>query len=580
MKNNRIQLLTEQVTHMIAAGEVIEGAHSVIKELVENSIDASSDSIVISAEESGFKKISVKDNGCGIFRDDLALAVKEHATSKIVSIEDISTIRTLGFRGEAISSIASISDMTILTRRKEESFGGRIEIKNEREEVSDYAGPAGTTVIVENLFYNVPARKKFLKSVQGESRAIRETVLRAALGAHEIAFALELNGKKALQFDRTSDKAERVKQFFGEDEYKNLSHESVSDIAVKIDGFVSRPHAMKSSRSYQYLFVNGRPVEMRSFSFILSKAYESAAPMGTFPAAVLYIEINPDLVDVNIHPSKKEIKFFDQHYVESLIVSLVKKTLSGRGQFITAADLPAKNESGTVYPQNSFVEERVSAYAFDRPRVNEEERVVFKTNENYRPEPGLFRKEAESFTPIGIAFGTYIISQKDDELSFIDFHAAHERIIFDSLMSNPGEVHTQQLAFPVSIVFSPADCVATEELLPVLNGRGFDVELFSDDSIIARGVPTDIADISVEEFIRDFVRNYREGSISRDTADREITARIACHSARRANDKLSVEEIHVLASTALSGLHELTCPHGRPYLYTMRKSEIEKLFRR
>lgn len=599
----RIKLLPEAVQHMISAGEVVEGPSSVIKELIENSIDAGAAHIDIEVLESGFSKITVRDDGSGMYKDDLPLALAEHATSKIESFHDIQQVASFGFRGEALSSIGAVSELTILSRRKAESTGGRVEVKNGRPSISDYAGPSGTTVIVENLFYNVPARKKFMKSASAESRAIRETVVRAALSAPHAAFKCIINEKKVLNIESAGSRGERIAQIFGDDEIAGLNEETLSDISVRIHGFVSRPHFMKASRSEQYLFVNNRPVEMKHYSFLLSRAYDSAVPQGKYPAAFIYVEIKPDLVDVNIHPAKREIKFFDQRYVEGLIFSLIKKTLDSSSQrfdlfAVSTPDAPDDSDR-SIQIQNTEISVSEMPEQIPQTDISDFQDIVPTEGSSPNPVPAFKVRELQhhlsfgntagqenvphefEFSVVGMLFGTYILAESEEELKILDFHAAHERINYDRLISAENDVESQTLVFP-EIVKCPRHRYDTaSELLPELNSKGFDIEPFSEDSFIVRAVPPLLGDASVKEFVSDMFDSYDGGkSTMIDDKAHYVAERVACHASRRRNDRLSREEMSALFTKILSGGYALTCPHGRPFLYTVKRAEFEKMFRR
>jgi DNA mismatch repair protein MutL len=588
--NNRITLLPDSVKHMIAAGEVVEGPSSIIKECIENAIDAESAMIVIEAEESGFKKILIRDNGFGIYKEDLPLAVAEHATSKIRKFSDIQTVSSLGFRGEALSSIAAVSECTILSRREEESVGGRAEIKNGKLSVSDYAGARGTTIIVENLFYNVPARKKFQKSISGESRSIRETVIKSALSAYHVGFDLSINGRRSLFLESAKSREERIAQIFGNDEKEGLTKESVNDIKVKIEGFISRPHFMKASRSEQFLFVNNRPVEMKHFSFLLSRAYESAAPQGRYPAAFIFIDIQPELVDVNIHPAKREIKFFDQRYVEGLIVSLIRKSLAEKGQLFDLAssatpvvdvqDVPENKNTTDVYKKTETVYTSSETAARDFKIRDMFVEPAYESSQSKDDENDSSALIPDTFTVLGMVFGTYIIADTGDELKILDFHAAHERINYDAIRSNNSEPDRQNLVFPEVVELPRHRYDDACELLDELNKKGFDVEPFSETSLIIRAVPSLLGDSSVKDFFTDLIDTFGSSDDSMAGYEHHVAARIACHASRRRNDHLSREEMAALFQKISSGSYALTCPHGRPYLYTVKRSEFEKMFRR
>jgi DNA mismatch repair protein MutL len=574
--SDHIKMLSDNVTHMIAAGEVVEGPHSVVKELVENAIDAESQKINIVIEDSGFSRIVVSDDGHGIFRDDIVLTVKEHATSKIVDIDDLQSISSYGFRGEALSSIASVSDITILSRRSGEQFGSRLDNRNGRIVVTDYAGSSGTTVIVENIFFNIPARKKFQKSPQSESRLIREVVVRSAIPNYKISFSCTINGKEVIDCEAVRDRGERIQQLFGIEEMNSLLKESLSDISVSIEGYISKPHCAKASRNLQYLFVNDRPVEMKNFSFFLSKGYESAIPQGRYPAGIIFIYIKPDLIDVNIHPAKREIKFFDSRYIESLIIGLVKKAIGNKVQQLEAGDLNKTPKSNKIYFNNenaetstySLLKENHDLLSFGCSDVVGNESDIEDISEN------------NDFKIIGILFKTFILVENINEFVIIDFHAAHERIIYDRINSINDDHDMQSIAFPEHIELSPIMFERANELIDELRSKGFDIAPFSESSIIIYGIPSILSGCSVKDFIIDLIETYGNDNDRIKLKQHIISARIACHASRRAGDRISNEEMYFLVKQIQSGKYEFTCPHGRPYMYVMKKTEIEKLFSR
>ena len=582
---SRIQLLHESVSHMIAAGEVVEGPHSVVKECVENALDAGADSVEIEAEESGFARILIRDNGDGMYREDLPKAVLEHATSKIRTIEDISSIHSFGFRGEALSSIASVSKLTIMSRRGDEPVGGKITNAAGEFSLADFAGAKGTTVIVENLFYNTPARKKFMKSPAAESRVVRETVEKIALAHYAKSFTLSLNGS-VTRLSACPSLSDRIRQIFGKDDASGLVFENVKDLKVTVEGFLSKPHHSKGTRSMQFLYVNGRPVEMKSLGFLLSRAYESAVPQGRHPAAILFVTIPPELVDVNIHPAKREVKFFDQRYVEQLISGLAKKTLVSREQTVTAADFAGNAGVEDISAEESIPDLRPHAPSSFAKRAEQEASYGGQGSFSFSVsrEAGLPASAASEELPssgahvIGVVFGTYIIAEIDDAMKIIDFHAAHERFTYDALLAKGARHDSQALVFPETVELTPARMKDARELLDQLCEKGFDVEEFSDDSLVIRAVPAILSESSVKGFFLDLLESDTTGPLSE--REKRVAARIACHASKRANDHMTRLDMQTIVDTALSGKHELTCPHGRPFLYSMSRAEFEKLFRR
>ncbi|MCU0845334.1 MAG: DNA mismatch repair endonuclease MutL [Spirochaetes bacterium] len=593
---NRIQILPESVKKKIAAGEVVEGPFSVVKELVENSIDAASTEIEVEVYDSGLKKIVVRDNGSGIHRDDVALALMEHATSKIREIGDIERIATFGFRGEALSSIAEISRITMYTRTSGGEEGARLAYREGSLELRDYAGPVGTTIIVENLFYNTPARKKFLKSKSVEMRNIRTVFLRMALAHPEIRFALLSEGKPGIRLERTATIADRAAQVYGSETMKLLQPARLSDISVSIEGFLSTPDYLKSTRSMQMLYVNRRPVEYRYLGFLLSRAYEGIATQGRHPAAILFIDVDPGLIDVNIHPAKREIKFFDQKYFDSLIAALCRKALGERPHAIGDDVLRTESAPGdeTEYGRDEVLsfgadevrEDRASGTAGEAHRRKEDrpaegaDSAAARSIVNEGAAPYRELRGHTEVRAVGVVFDTYILCEDAESLCIIDFHAAHERFIYNELMKKESPFESQALVFPKVVELSMEEFGVINEHAAFLAEIGFDMDEFSENAVIIRSVPVLAAGIDIDGFFADLLESLA-GDEGKAAGVRErVAQRIACHSARRAGDGLSAPEIDLIIRKTFSGEYELRCPHGRPFVYRLGRSDMEKMFKR
>lgn len=590
----RIQVLPDAVKKMIAAGEVIEGPFSVVKELMENSLDAHATEIDVEVADSGLKKMLVRDDGDGILSDDLPLAVMEHATSKITSASDIERIGTFGFRGEALSSISSISRVAIYTRSRKEETGARLVCNDGAVEVSDYAGLPGTSIIVENLFYNTPARKKFLKGKNTELKNIRDVFIKMALAAPPVAMSFSSDEKRVMTLRGADDALSRIAQVYGDSIRENLYSDTLNDLRVQVRGFISGPNFFKANRSMQRLFVNNRPVEYCYLGFLLSKAYEAIAPQGRYPAAFFFITIDPALIDVNIHPAKREIKFFDQKYIDSLIMGLCRKILGdtihpvSTSIFSSVGPAPiGKRESGNT---PSFSDGLARLEQFPGPKMltgtggqqyffhDEGLDVRSVVSESVR-----LYKNAGRDTPVkifGVVFETYILFEDNESLHFIDFHAAHERFIYDRIMKDKQGFETQELMFPREIELSPDDVEALVHYAVQLGEIGFDIEQFSDSSVIIRGVPALPGGFDVEEFIPDLIEEFKSGALGAESVKDKIAKTAACHSAMRCGDDMALIDMEDIVREALSGEHELRCPHGRPYLYRLDKKDLEKLFKR
>lgn len=596
----RIKILPESVKNRIAAGEVVEGPFSVIKELIENSIDAKSTEIKVEVFDSGLKKIVVKDNGIGIYKEDLPLAITNYATSKIIEINDIERLTSYGFRGEALSSISSISRLSILTRSRDEEFGARLYSINNQTELSDYAGPAGTTIIVENLFYNIPARKKFLKGKGPELRRIREVFIKIALANPQISFSLNVDGKRQVTLENVEGLDARIEQIYGKTILENLYFGRLNDLSAEIRGFLSKPDFLKSSRSMQILYVNNRLVEYRPFGFLLSKAYEAIAAKGCYPVAFIFITIDPELIDINIHPAKREVKFFDQRYIDSLILHLPEKLLGEqvhhiRSDLLSAKDNHIEDLGHVMVPKNKKdvktsidIEQHLRSEDNDIPNsiCAQEENNAMSSNYSFRSlisdTANLFQEieKQNDIKSLGVIFNTYIIVEEDDSINFIDFHAAHERFIYDALMDKDSKLETQILVFPQIIELSVEDYQILLERMDYFSQIAFDIDIFSDTSIIVRGIPDILEGLDIEDFFMDVIESLKTNRNHITDVKKIVAEKTACYSAKRSKDRLSEDDARMISREALNGKHELRCPHGRPYIYKLEKKDIEGLFKR
>ncbi|HRS63486.1 MAG TPA: DNA mismatch repair endonuclease MutL [Spirochaetota bacterium] len=584
---NKIVLLPDYLKNMIAAGEVIEGPFSVVKELVENSLDAGAEDIRISVEESGLKKIIVRDNGSGILREDIPLAIREHATSKLQRPEDLSCVKTFGFRGEALSSISSVSDFVLISRSKDEPLGARLELKGGQLSISDYAGDSGTTVIVENLFYNIPARKKFLKNFKTEQRNIRETIQKIALASYNVEFSFDSDSKREFTFKKCNDLSQRLGQIFGQNILNHLYFDELVDLKVKIYGFFSRPDFLRGTRDMQFLYVNGRPIDYKFLSYHIGRAYEGIAIGGKYPVAFVFIDIPPELIDVNVHPAKKEVRLFDWKYIDSLIYSLASKVLD-RSHVFSAFDLKDEitnnnpsidHQEDELFQKNftSKIEPHNSIYN----KAEEKSDRLFETSETFSPQDigGLSKQPlSDSKRVIGIVFGTYILVEENDNLHFIDFHAAHERMLYNSILKNM-EFDTEDLLFPLEIEMTSNDVNFVMQQRNFFCNYGFDIDEFSESSVVVRTIPSFIDSAKIEILIKNMIDNLREENDNIKLKE-EIAASLACHCAKRSGDSLNQEDIKALLSKVFSGDLELRCPHGRPFLFTLNKKDFERMFKR
>jgi len=570
----RIQILPDAVKRKIAAGEVIDGPYSVIKELVENALDAQATDIDIEIEESGLKRIVVRDNGIGIYRDDLPLAVEEHATSKIKSIDDIFSIITMGFRGEALSSIAEVSHCTILSRTAEEEIGGKLVIDEGKKELFDWAGPTGTTIIVENLFFNTPARKKFIKGLKSELNRIKDTIFALAIANSRIQFKVKIDNKIAFVFE-PADTLQRIAQIYGNEMADNLLYGSLSDLHCTIEGYCTKPNYYRSNRSLQFLYVNHRPVQFPYFNFILQQVYQTILQKGQYPAAFIFCNIKPDLIDVNVHPAKKEIRFFDNNYIHSMIYNFANKLISG-----TIHAFPIKhndtqlqnNNITTASNANNYTDNNTPPLLYTQPNVNPQT-LIHEVQHLYTQ---LHNKD---YSVIGTIFGSYVLIQKENNLYIIDFHAAHEKKLFDYLMSIDSVSAVQQLIMPVVMELSPDLLIHIHSYKDILTNYGIIIDQFDEHSIVINAIPDFCNTNDIEGLMRDIVDSLHENKNSLNNIKIKIIEKIACHSAKRANDIITQDDIIAIADYVLS-TNDYRCPHGRPFVYIVSKSELERFFKR
>ncbi len=521
----RVKILPEDVRKKIAAGEVIERPSSVVKELIENSIDAGASRIVIEIEDGGKRLIRISDNGEGILSDDLPLVIHRYSTSKLYTREDLSNIRTMGFRGEALSSIASVSILEILTRSREEETGRMIrvmggEIKEDRE----YQRQVGTTVVVKNLFYNYPSRRKFLHSANAEFRAILGELIPRFISFSGIQFELYHNGQKIYHL-LPGSLEDRISNVFGYDFLKDFLPFETEDDEIGVMGYVQKPN-VKSPRKY-YLFVNRRSVWNPPVMKFLQNVYN--LPAGERPSFIIFFDIPPHLVDVNVHPQKKEVLFVDEHRVLSKLGSAIQEIIGEAGEY--RIELVSSSET---------------------PLFPDDEHALFWQVHN-----------------------SYILTQTKRGLVIIDQHAAHERIIFERLLSEP-EFPTQTLLFPIQLTFSPLEIQKLREIEGVLKRFGFRFRFVSGNSVIWEGVPA-ILDNAGEDSLRDMVR---EITTENRTGLEKVLESIACHSAIKQGDPLSPEEMASLIEQLFSTRNPYTCPHGRPTLIEITLEELETKFRR
>ena len=605
----RINLLNQRLANQIAAGEVVERPASVIKELLENSLDAGASKLQVDVEQGGAKLIRVRDNGSGVLKDDLELALSRHATSKISELEDLENIASLGFRGEALASISSVSRLCMQSKSTEESDSSGWQIQAEGQDMEaklePVAHPQGTTVEVRDLFFNTPARKKFLKTENTEFKRIDEVVKRMALSRFNVEFNLSHNQRvvhKMLAAETDSEKQRRVGLVCGPAFVDNAVYVDVERAGLRLWGWVSLPTFSRSQADLQYFYVNGRIIRDKLVAHAIKQAYRDVLFHGRHPAYVLYLELEPATVDVNVHPTKHEVRFRDSRLVHDFLFSALHKALAEvtptdqlaaqQGVNGTEPLQPAMQyadssvhqsslglrESSASYanPEQSYAQP-VSRPGFDRGQVQSQIAAL-----------QTLHSDDEEVPPLGYAIaqlhGIYVLAQNKEGLIIVDMHAAHERITYErmKLACQSEEIKMQPLLVPVSIAVSQSEADCAEAQQAILHELGISVERVAPESIVVRQVPSILKDSNVEQLVRDVLSDLLEyGSTERIQAHQdELLSTMACHGSVRANRHLTIPEMNALLRDMEATERSGQCNHGRPTWVYRSLDELDKLFLR
>ena len=633
----RINVLPKEIYQLIAAGEVVERPSSVVKEMIENSLDAGAKNITLEIKNGGSTYIRITDDGCGIERDDVRKVFISHATSKISKKDDLNSIATLGFRGEAMASISAVSKVELLTKSENEEIGTRYEIAGGEELEFDDAGcPNGTTIVVRDIFFNTPARMKFLKKDVTEGNQVAGIVDRMAISHPEISFRFIRDGKQVLITSGNGDLKSTVYSVLGKEMSDSLMSVDYSFNDMRITGFVSKPTASRKSRAGQYFYINNRIVKSKTAMAALEQAYKNTIMVGRFPACVLNIELNPAQVDVNVHPAKTEVRFANEKPIFDLVYYAVKtaiendrtvkevefkenpiyrqesknvyqnndnKSFQAKFDFFKKKDEPPSQQVIKTKPREDFwqveapkpeykiardekpkarvdinieyeePEEISTAKSEDAPKERDIEKVVItdeKDNENFIP----------NFKLIGEAFKTYLIVEIENELYFIDKHAAHERMNFERFKAQ-ATVETQMLLAPVVVNLTKDEFIAISENVELIKKCGFELEEFGESQIIVRAIPSLVDGDSVKDLMLEIAQKLLEHKtdILPDKID-WIYHSASCRGAVKAGDYTSRQEQEMFVKKLLSMPNIRFCPHGRPVFIKMSKYDIEKQFGR
>lgn len=563
---DRIKILDSETISLIAAGEVIERPASVVKELVENSIDANSDEITINIESGGKKLIQVIDNGIGMSRNDAVLSISKHATSKISSKEDLKKISTLGFRGEALYSIASVSQMEIHTGENFENpstflrvnFGNVIEVREESPK-------KGTSVKVMNLFENLPARRKFLKGDQQEFKFIQDVFLPYALENEKISFKLLHNGKTYIDLPSVRTLTERVAQVYSPDEAINMVEINASHESLKLKGVISKPKITRKTKEHIFIFVNGRYVQANEIADAVLEGYGSLLFHDRYPISVLKIEIPPEEIDVNIHPAKLRIKFVDELAVKKFVRESISNALKGLN--LIPSEEPKINKVLEKMPEMLEPLNKSEYFEISKP-------VLQKKIEEHIPDIGGIKI-------IGQFAQTYILCETHDALLLIDQHAAHERIRTEMFLSDMDRKNYQKLISPLMIELSQQDASILRENIDVFEEFGFSMDVYQ-RSVSVKSVPSIFGNDEIKDAILEGIDQIRNaGNVKIDNEKKfQVAALMACKGAIKANEKLSEKEMKSIILDLMKCKNPYTCPHGRPTMIKIEIKEIEKMFKR
>lgn len=631
----QIHVLDKHTAELIAAGEVVERPSSVIKELLENTVDAGATVVTVEIRNGGITYMRITDNGCGIAGEDVPTAFLRHATSKVRTELDLEHIGTLGFRGEALASIAAVADVQLTTCTDESGAGTAYRIVGgEERQYEEIGAPKGTTITVSDLFFNVPARMKFLKKDVSEGNAVAAVVQRIALSHPEISFRFLRDGRQELLTPGDGKLFSCVYAVLGKDFANNAVSVDYTLEGVHVSGFVCKPSATRANRTMQHFFINGRYVKTSTAAVALERAYHGMIMVGRFPTCVLHLELPPEAVDVNVHPAKIEVRFVNEKPVFDAVYHGVRSALQAVPSPAPTHSTPAKQHADSAFlrrdvPQRETVQTVFSAFSkptvtppapktvppvvkqtFPSPMTVRDDTAAVRPSIDILvddeppqpiavqpvtpkepPQPAAPQREEPAdepvtetaFTPpriLGELFTTYILAEHGDALLVIDKHAAHERILYNDL-KKVQETASQMLLEPVAVPLSADACNAVLEELPLLQKAGYILEEFGSMTVLVRAVPTVLAGCDVVSVIEEIAGGLVSGRRDAMTAKEDwLYHSIACRAAIKAGDATTPQELQALAERVLTDPDVRFCPHGRPVSFTMKKKEFEKQFGR
>lgn len=638
---SKIQVLDQITIDKIAAGEVIERPSSIVKELVENAIDAGATAVVVEIKDGGISFIRITDNGSGIERADIKNAFLRHSTSKIRSVDDLTHISSLGFRGEALSSIAAVAQVELITKTKEDIFGSRYLIDGGLEKsLEDFGSPDGTTFLVRQLFYNTPARRKFLKTPMTEASHISDLLTRLALSHPEVSFQFINNGQSKLHTSGNGNVKDVIYHIYGRDIANNLIHIDFSKNGLQVCGFLGKPSISRGNRNFENYFINGRYIKSSVISKSIEDAYKDFTMQHRYPFVVLHFQLNGETIDVNVHPTKMELRFSNQQEIYNFVYEAVHQGLHKRDLIPTvevpdppapphlhspvlhkpmtagavSASLKPTEEVQKPSPENTqskdldyFMEkmrERVLSYhqqtsisqeaspahtdiAQKQTDMVKEEQTYAKADVQQLDlfeEQLLSKDKKTSYKLIGQVFDTYWLVQFQENLYIIDQHAAHERVLYERTLKSmqTREYTSQYLSPPIVLNLSMQEEDTLKTYLDQFTRIGFKIEPFGSDAYAVRAIPDNLFGIAKKELLMEMLDQLSDGiysNLAPDIIDEKI-ASMSCKAAVKGNSRLSMQEVDTLIGELLELENPYHCPHGRPTIITMTKRELEKKFKR
>ena len=636
----QIKLLDQQTIDKIAAGEVVERPSSVVKELVENAIDAKATAITVEIKEGGASFIRITDNGCGIEKDQIPLAFLRHSTSKIKHIEDLFHISSLGFRGEALSSIAAVAQVELITKTYGDLTGIRYVIEGSKEIASEEVGaPEGTTFLVKNLFFNTPVRRKFLKSAQTEGGYIADLMERMALSHPEVSFKFINNGQTKLHTSGNGNKKDLVYHVYGRDITSSLIQIDEKTELFEVTGFIGKPNVSRGNRNYENYFINGRYIKSALLSKAIEEGYKGFMMQHQYPFCVLYIQINSELIDVNVHPTKMELRFTQNETIYNSLYQIVRNALTHR-EFIPQVPVTEEKKQRDTVP-----EVKTAPEPFEVRRLNDVRKAIsldspyerkypdhLRENTNYQNTPfqntsvsatrifeklakdkEVFAKTKQSVMAapketqktvyeqqqldtafltadarkqhkiIGQLFDTYWLVEYEDKLFIIDQHAAHEKVLYEKTMEKLKEKSftSQTVSPPIILTLNNEETEMLEKYKKELNSFGYEIEPFGGKEYAITAIPAEFSDVDMKSMFIEMLDDFANiGGAQAPVMLMEKVASMSCKAAVKGHDRLSTQEASHLIDTLLTLENPYQCPHGRPTIIAMSKFEIEKKFKR